>query len=32
MVTWFALAAMTVFAFVVFVRQDARRRQGAGDA
>ena len=32
MLTWFALAAMTVVAFVVFVRQDARRRRGAGDS
>jgi surfeit locus 1 family protein len=32
MLTWFALAAMTVGAFVVFVRQDARKRQGAADA
>lgn len=28
MLTWFALAAMTVGAFVVFVRQDARKRRG----
>lgn len=27
MLTWFALAAMTVFAFVVFVRHDRRRRE-----
>ena len=27
MLTWFALAAMTVVAFVVFVRQDARKRR-----
>ncbi|TCQ11190.1 MULTISPECIES: SURF1 family protein [Sphingomonas] len=31
MLTWFALAAMTIFAFVVFVRQDARKRRGAID-
>jgi surfeit locus 1 family protein len=31
MLTWFALAAMTVVAFVVFVRQDARRRRGGTD-
>ena len=29
MLTWFALAAMTIVAFVVFVRQEARKRQGA---
>jgi len=29
MLTWFALAAMTIGAFVVFVRQDARKRQEA---
>ena len=27
MLTWFALAAMTIVAFVVFVRQDARKRR-----
>ena len=32
MLTWFALAAMTIVAFVVFVRQDARKRRGAADA
>ncbi|BCA62897.1 Surfeit locus 1 family protein [Sphingomonas sp. HMP9] len=31
MLTWFALAAMTIVAFIVFVRQDARKRQGAID-
>ena len=31
MLTWFALAAMTIGAFVVFVRQDARKRRGAID-
>ena len=31
MLTWFALAAMTIVAFVVFVRQDARKRQGTID-
>ena len=29
MLTWFALAAMTIGAFVVFVRQDARKRRRA---
>ena len=28
MLTWFTLAAMVIGAFVVFVRQDARKRQG----
>ncbi|RZT56996.1 surfeit locus 1 family protein [Sphingomonas sp. BK036] len=32
MLTWFALAAMTIVAFVVFVRQDVRKRRGAVDA
>jgi surfeit locus 1 family protein len=32
MLTWFALAAMTIVAFVVFVRQDTRKRRGAIDA
>ncbi len=32
MLTWFALAAMTIVAFVVFLRQDARKRRGAADA
>jgi surfeit locus 1 family protein len=32
MLTWFALAVMTIVAFVVFVRQDARKRRGAADS
>ncbi len=30
MLTWFALAGMTIVAFVVFVRQDRRRREASG--
>ena len=30
MLTWFALAAMTIVAFVVFVRHDRRRREATG--
>jgi surfeit locus 1 family protein len=32
MLTWFALAAMTIVAFVVFVRHDARKRRGTIDS